>query len=136
MNSSNATSTSAYPSSKTWGLFNGTACFTGPRPPGRGVDMFRNTWCASVKTELSNAPAAWTCDSRETPSHSETKVPDSSASQSSIPVTGSEPPRGGSPQRGPGVIFFCQCPRLLPFNTHGLADGRLAREGICLLMTD
>src|SRR6266566_5838370 len=98
--------------------------------------MFRNTWCGSVTTELSNAPAAWTCDSRGTPSPSKTKAPDSSPSQSSIPVTRSESPHGGSPERGPGVIFFCHCPRLLPFSTHGLADGRLAWEGICLLMTD
>ena len=36
----------------------------GPRPPERGVDMFRNRYCASVTTELSNALAVWTCDSR------------------------------------------------------------------------
>src|SRR5713226_7574332 len=123
--SSNTTSMGIYRNLKIWALFNGTACFTSPRPPGRGVDMFRNTWCASVRTELSIAPAAWTCDSRETPSHTETNVLDSSANQSCIPVIASEPVRGHSPRRGPGVIFFCHCPRLLPFRTHGIADGRL-----------
>jgi len=28
----------------------------------RGVDMLRNSWRASVRTELSNASAAWTSD--------------------------------------------------------------------------
>jgi len=45
------------------GLVQRNGYFTNPRPPERGVDMFRNTWCASVTTELSNATAAWTCDS-------------------------------------------------------------------------
>jgi len=38
----------------------------GLRLPVRGVDMFRNPWCASVDNELSNALAAWTYDSKET----------------------------------------------------------------------
>ncbi len=59
VSNSNVTSMSIYRSSKISGLFNGTACFTSPRPPARGVDMLRNTWSASVGTELSNAPAAW-----------------------------------------------------------------------------
>ncbi len=98
--------------------------------------MFGNTWCASVGTELSNAPAAWTCDSGENPSHTEINALDSSANQSCIPLMASEPVRGHSPQRGLGIIFFCHCPRLLPFRTRDIAAGRLAREGICLLMTD
>jgi len=53
-----------YRSSKISGLLKGTACFTSPRPPARGVDMLRNTWCASVGTELSNAPAAWARENR------------------------------------------------------------------------
>jgi len=61
--SSNTTSMSICRSSKISGSFKGTACFTSPRPPGRGVDMFWNTRCASVTTELSNAPTSWTCDS-------------------------------------------------------------------------
>ena len=64
LSNSNVTSMSIYRSSKISGLFNGTACFTSPRPPARGVDMLRNTWCASVGTELSNAPAAWARENR------------------------------------------------------------------------
>src|SRR5260370_13038341 len=62
---SNATSMSAYRNSKRWGLFNATASFMGLGSPARGVDMFRTTWCASVKTELSNALGARTYDSTQ-----------------------------------------------------------------------
>src|SRR6266436_9396808 len=131
---SNTTSMGIYRNLKIWALFNGTACFTTPRPPGRGVDMFRNTWCASVRTELSNAPAAWTCDLWEPPSDTETNVPDSSANQSCILLTGSEPARGGSLQRGQGVIFFCHCPRVVPFKNCRVVSGRLEVPGVCLRM--
>src|SRR6266566_1977643 len=132
---SSATSLGIYPSWNKLGSFNGTACFTGPRPPGRGVDMFRNTWCASARTELSNAPAAWTCDSRETLSETRTSMLDLSANHSCIPPCGCGSRWKDLPQHALGVIIFCRCPRPLPFNAHGLADGRLAREGIYLLMT-
>src|SRR5438270_12765895 len=59
-----------YRNSKIWALFNGTVCYTNPRPPERGVAMFRNSWRAFVTTEMSNAPAAWACDSDATLSHS------------------------------------------------------------------
>src|SRR5260370_38114955 len=105
MNSSNATSTSAYPNSKTWGFLNGTACFAGPRPPGRGVDMFRNTWCASVTTELSNAPAAWTCDLGDT--LSETDLLDSFVSRCCIPPGEPRSSSKGPSHHAPGGTLFC-----------------------------
>jgi len=87
-----------------------------------------------VGTELSNAPAAWTCDSGDT--LSETDLLDSCASRCCIPPGGPRSSSKGSSQHAPRVILFCHCPRQLPFSTHGLTDGTLAREGICLLMTD
>ena|SRR5216684_4321529 len=35
-----------------------------------------------------------------------------------------------------GFRFLCFCPRVVPFRTNGIADGRFAREGICLQMAD
>ncbi len=104
----------------------------GPRPPGRGVDMVRNTWRASVTTELSNALVAWTRDSREILSDIETKLPDSSANQSCTPLTGSEPARGGSPTVGPGGIFFCRCPRVVTFKKDRVVSESLEVQGVCL----
>ena len=132
MSSSKATSLNTYPSWNTWGLFNRTACSTGPKPPGRGVDMFRNTWCASVRTELSNAPAAWTYDSRETPPHAETNVLDSSANQSCIPPSVCESVREVLSQRGQGIVFFCDCLRVAVFNNDRVVSGRLKVSGVCL----
>ncbi len=94
--------------------------------------MFRNTWCASVKTELSNAPAAWTCDSSETPPHAETNVLDSSANQSCIPPSVCEPVREVLPQRGQGIVFFCHCLRVAVFNNDRVVSGRLEVSGVCL----
>src|SRR5260370_24999551 len=131
MNSSNATSTSAYPNSKTWGFLNGTACFAGPRPPGRGVDMFRNTWCASVTTELSNAPAAWTCDSRETLSEITAEMPDFAVNHSCIPPRESR--REGPEQRAPGLILFCHCPQVAALLKNKSTERRMVGEGIHLM---
>src|SRR5260370_2052410 len=130
---SNTTSMSIYRSSKISGLFKGTACFTSPRPPERGVDMFRNAWCASVTTELSNAPAAWTCDSRETLPETRTSVLDFSANHSCIPPCGFGPPHEGLTQHAPRVIFFCRCPRTAASMENKSAERRLAGEGIGLM---
>jgi len=35
-----------------------------------------------------------------------------------------------------GFRFLCSCPQVVPFRTNGIVDGRLAREGIHLLMVD
>ncbi len=110
--SSNTTSMGIYRNLKIWALFNGTACFTSPRPPERGVDMFRNAWCASVETELSNAPAAWTCDSSETLSETRTSMLDFPANHSCIPPCGCGSRREGLPQHAPGAVFFCRFPRM------------------------
>ena len=66
--------------------------------------MLRNTWCASVETELSNAPAAWTCDSSETLSETRTSMLDFPANHSCIPPCGSGSRREGLPQHAPGAI--------------------------------
>lgn len=47
----------------------------------------------------------------------------------------SSPPADPS-QRVGGFRFLCICPRIALFRTNGIADGRFAREGICLLMAD
>jgi len=129
---SNTMSMGIYRNLKIWALFNGTACFTSPRPPERGVDMFRNSWCASVTTELSNAPAAWTCDSRETPPHAGTKALDSSANQSCVPPSVCESAREVLPQRGRGMVFFCHCLRVAVFNNDRVVNGRLEVLAVCL----
>ena len=95
--------------------------------------MFRNTWRASVETELSNAPAAWTCDSTETPSHAETSLLDSSANQTCIPHTWSVAALEGSPQRAPGVIFFCHCLRVTALLENKSVERRFAGEGVHLM---
>src|SRR5260370_41573424 len=105
---------SIYRSSKISGLFKGTACFTSPRPPARGVDMFRNTWCASVKTELSNALAAWSYDSMETPSETRTSVLDFSANYSCIAPCGCGYRHEGLPQQALGENFSMRGPRVAP----------------------
>ena len=133
VSSSNVTSMGTYPSWNTWGLFNGTADFTGPRPPGRGVDMFRNTWSASVTTELSNAPAAWTCDSRETLSETRTNMRDFSANHSCIPPCGCGSRREGLSQNAPGALFFCRCPRTVASMANKSGERSLAGEGIDLM---
>src|SRR5713226_155850 len=131
--SSNTTSMGIYRNSKVWALFNGTACFTSPRPPGRGVDMFRNTWCASVRTELSIAPAAWTCDLSETLSETRTNMLDFPANQSCIPRCGCGSIRKGLPQHAPGAIFLCRCPRMAASMENKSGERRLAVEGIHLM---
>ena len=93
--------------------------------------MFRNTWCASVTTELSNAPAAWTCDLGDT--LSESNLLDPYASRYCIPPGGCQSSRKNYAQYAPGVILFCHCPPMLPLRTNGIADGTFAREGICRL---
>ncbi len=95
--------------------------------------MFRNTWCASVATELSNAPAAWTCDSRETLSETRNSVVDFSANHGRVPPCKVESPRGGTPQRTPGVTLFCHCPRVAALLENKSTERRLAGEGICLM---
>src|SRR6266436_264572 len=127
---SNTTSMGIYRNLKIWALFNGTACFTSPRPPERGVDMFRNTWCASVKSELSIAPAAWTCDSRETLSETRTNMLDFPANHSCIPPCGCGSPREGLPQHALGAIFFCRCPRTAASMESKSAERSLAGERI------
>src|SRR6266699_6342390 len=124
---------SAYRNWKVWGLFNGTASFMGLGPPARGVDMFRNTWCASVKTELSNAPAAWTCDSRETLSETRTNMLDFSANRSCVPKCGCGSRREAVPQHAPGAIFFCRCPRMAASIENKSTERRLAGEGTGLM---
>ncbi len=108
------------------------AFFMGPRPPTRGVDMFRTMHCASVGTELSNAAAAWTFDARQTPRDAENNVLDSSANQNCIALTGSERAGRDPPQRGQGVVFFCQGPLVVPFKNDGVLSGRLEVQGVCL----
>src|SRR5205809_1267849 len=131
--SSNATSMDIYRNLKIWALFNGTACFTSPRPPERGVDMFRNSWRASVETELLNAPAAWTCDSRETLSETRTNMLDFSANHSCIPPCGCESRREGLPQHAPGAVFFCRSPRMAASMENKSGERTFAGEGTGLV---
>jgi hypothetical protein len=105
----------------------------GPGPPGRGVDMLRNTWRASVRTELSIALAAWSYDSWETLSEPGTNVLDCPANYSCIPPRGSESRREGPAQRSPGLILFCRCPRVAASIENKSGDRRLAGEGIHLM---
>src|SRR5260370_4101453 len=131
--SSNTTSMSIYRNSKISGLFNGTACFTSPRSPERGVDMFRNTWCASVKTELSKAPAAWTYVSGETLSETTTNMLDFSANHSCIPPFGCWSRPEGLPQQALGVNFLCRYPRMAASIENKSAESSLAGEGVNLM---
>src|SRR5260370_21050175 len=122
-----------YRSSKISGSFEGTAGFTSPRPPERGVDMFGNTWSASVGTELSNALAAWTCDSRETLSETRTSMLDFSANHSCIPPCGCGSRREGLPQNALGAIFFFRWTRMVGATENKSAERSLAGEGVDLI---
>jgi hypothetical protein len=94
--------------------------------------MFRKTWCASVETELSNALAAWTCDSRETPSHAETDVLDSSANQNCTPPSVYKSAREILAQRSQGVVFFCHSLGVAVSKDDRVASERLEVSGIRL----
>lgn len=83
----------------------------GPRLLARGVDMFRNTWCASVETELSNALAAWTHDSMEPVLDTTAGMPEFSVNHRCIPQCVCESPHERPEQRAPGLILFCRCPQ-------------------------
>ncbi len=124
-----ATSLSIYPSWSTWGLFKGTAYFTGPRPPVRGVDMFRTTWCASVLTELSSSLAAWAYDSIGPPMRS---VPfDSTDVLKCVPIFTSKPACGTSTRHQRGPIFVCHNPRVVAYESNRSPKTGLEVERIC-----
>ena len=93
--------------------------------------MFRNSWRAFMTTELSNAPAAWTFDSDDTLSNS--NLLELCASRYCISLRGCQSPCKRYAQYARGVILFCHCSRMLPFRTTAIADGTVAREGICHL---
>jgi hypothetical protein len=95
--------------------------------------MFRNTWCASVGTELSNALAAWTCDSRETLSETRTNMLDFSAIHICVPPRGCGSRREGMPQHAQGTMFFCRCPRMAASIENKSAERSLVGEGFNLM---
>jgi hypothetical protein len=73
--------------------------------------------------------------------HSSTAMPESIQLDISHHIIHTEARMGStvpanSTQQGQGLRFLCSCPVRFPFRTHGVADGRLAREGICLLMIE
>ncbi len=94
--------------------------------------MFRNTWCASVNTELSNAPAAWTWDSGETLSETTAKMPDFTVNHSYIPLCRCESRREGPEQRASGLILFCHCPQVAALLENKSTERRIVGEGIYL----
>src|SRR5436309_10261025 len=90
--------------------------------------MFPNTWCASVGTELSNAPAARTCDSREMLSETTARIPDFAVNHSCIPPYRCESRREGPEQRARGLILFCHCPQVAVLLENKSAERRVAGE--------
>ncbi len=86
-----------------------------------------------MKTELSNAPAAWTCDSRETLSATTAKMPDFAVNHSCIPPCRREPRREGPEQRARGLILFCHCPQVAALLKNKSTERRVAGEGIHLM---
>jgi len=95
--------------------------------------MFRNTWRASVRTELSIALAAWSYDSRETLSEAGTNMLDFPANYSCIPPCDYGSRHEGPAQRSPGLILFCHCPRVAASIENKSDERRLAVEGIHLM---
>lgn len=95
--------------------------------------MFRNTLCASEKTELSNALAVWTCDSRATLSETRPSMLDCSGNPGSIPPHVCEPRHERQEQRAPGLIVFCHCPQVGFIPENKSTERRLVPEGICLM---
>jgi len=105
----------------------------GPRLPARGVDMFRNTWCVSVRTELSNALAAWTHDSTETLFDSTAGMPEFSVNHRCISQCACESPHERPEQRGPGLIVFCRCPQGAALLENKPTERSVVGEGIYLM---
>src|SRR5258708_40204385 len=75
--------------------------------------MFRNTWCASVRTELSNAPAAWTSDSKGPPFR--TVSFGFAGNLDCVPVFPCKPPCAGLAQHIRGPVLLCHYPRMVAF---------------------
>ena len=105
----------------------------GPRPPERGVDMFRNTLCASVESELSNALVARTHDLAETVSETRTSMLDLPENHSCIPQCRCESRRQAPEQRSSGLVLFCHCPQVAVLLENRSTERRVAGEGICLI---
>src|SRR6266852_5596350 len=82
----------------------------GPRPQVCGVDMLRNSWCASVGAELSNTSAAWTSDSRG--SLLRTKLFSSMGSLDCVSVITSKQTFPGLARHIRGPIFVYHYPRV------------------------
>ncbi len=68
-------------------------------------------------TELSIAPAAWTCDLMS-PAFKTVRFA-SSGNLACLPVFQSRQVVGGLPQHAQGLVFVCHYPRLVAFGGHG-----------------
>ena len=94
--------------------------------------MFRNAWCASVGTELSNALAAWTYDKTETPLEDRARMLGLSMNQNCTPPGGRKG-QEGQKERAPGVMLLRRCPRVELLLESKPAERRMAAEGLCLM---
>ncbi len=81
----------------------------------RGVDMFRNPWCASVRAELSNASAAWASDSLGQPF--KTVSFGTGGSLVCIPVFVPKQAYAGLIQHVRGPNFLCDYPRIVAYGS-------------------
>ncbi len=85
-------------------------------------------------TELSIAPAAWTCDSREMLSETRTSTLDYSSNHMCIPLCGCGSRRESLPQHAQGAMFFCRSPRMAASVESKSGERRFAAEGIGLII--
>lgn len=103
-----------------------------PRPPARGVDMFRNTSCATERTELSNALAVWTCDLSGTQCYVEPKVHDSFRNETPMRSFGYEPTHRRSPEPRYDAIFFSHFPRVVALKNEKVVSRGPEMPEVCL----
>src|SRR6266436_2040592 len=90
--------------------------------------MFRNTWCASEKTELSNAPAAWTFDSMH-PALKSVRV-GSAGTLECVPASPSNEACPGLAEHVRGPIFVCDYPRVVAIGKDRNSQRGSALQGI------
>jgi hypothetical protein len=81
---------------------------------------------------ISDPQRGWICDLFD--SMAEKSLPDISRPIGCTENILAPPVPPTSAKRVSGFWFLCSCPQVVPFRTNRTVDGRLAREGIHLLM--
>ena len=98
------------------------------------VRVLQGKLTIAAAEEISDPQRAWICDLFD--SMVETSLPDIYRSDGCTENMTALPVPPSPAKKVSGFRFLCSCPQVVPFRTNGIVDGRLAREGIHLLMVD